>query len=297
MGDKISDLLPSWERGLRAANRAPRTIEDYGKAALQLAAWLEAAGRSTAVDEIDTACLQDFMTDQLERHKPNTAVSAFTRLQQLFRWLELEGEIDRSPMDRMERPHVPPTPPPILDDGALAALLRACRGTSFVQRRDEAIVRLLIDTGMRRSELAGIKVPDLEWKHEVVRVTGKGSKARACPFGVRTAEALDRYERARRKVAHADEPWFWLGKKGRLTGSGIAQMLERRSIAAGVPHIHPHLFRHTQAHVFLVNGGQEGDLMQLMGWSSQEMVHRYGASAANERALVAHRRMGLGNRV
>jgi site-specific recombinase XerD len=91
----------------------------------------------------------------------------------------------------------------VLTDDDLTRLLKVLEGAAFEQRRDVAIVRLLIETGMRRSELAGLKVGDLDWEHGVAVVLGMGARLRSCPFGAKTARALDRCLRALDVHKHA----------------------------------------------------------------------------------------------
>jgi site-specific recombinase XerD len=288
--DLLSNLGP-FRRHLDAANRSPNTIRAYSEAVRQLDAYLADRGMPRALGALNREHVEAFIVDQLTRHKPASAANRYRSLQQFFRWLAEEGEIRESPMARMKPPTIPETPPPVLRDDDTAALFKATAGTAFDDRRDRAIIRLFLDTGIRRAEMAGLRVTDVDADLRVVQVTGKGRRVRAVPYDREAARELDRYLRARSHHADADSPWLWLGKKGKLTDTGISQMLRRRGRQAGLEGLHPHLFRHTAAHELMAEGMQEGDLMRIFGWRSPLMPKRYGASAADERAIASYRKL------
>lgn len=301
----LGDELIAFIRSLRADNKAPNTIDAYGGAVVTYARWAMRHDLPTDIASITRMHVETWIADILDTRKPSTAKQRYSGLKQFFEWYAGADNDFRSPMADMTPPYVPEVESRVFSIQDVKDILAACGdGSSFVSKRNIAIVRMLFNTGSRRAEISRLRYSmtdpldrDIDLRNETVRTYEKGRKGNLIGLDSRTLVAIEEYLRVRKKHRFAAEPWLWLGQKGRLTDSGVAQMLERIGRRVGVRNLHAHDFRHTATHHDLADGISESDVMMKRGWSSPAMLRRYARSTGQVRSIAAYKKAAIGDRI
>ena len=288
--------MPSWKLALRAERKSPATVKSYAEGVHAYLKWCQTTG---APAELTKPNAQAFVADLLDNGAaPKTASARLLGLRRFSAWLASEGELADDPLAGIKQPKIDRKVIDALTDEELADLIKACRGKRFTDRRDEAVVRLMAETGLRSGELIAMRLDDVNLGRGLAVVRrGKGGKGRVVPFGPQTGAAIDRYLRVRHTHRLADGDQLWLGADNWRPFSyfGLRHALQRRAELAGIKGFHPHKLRHTAATRWLRAGGSEGGLMAVAGWSTRDMIDRYTGASASERAATEARGLNLGD--
>lgn len=291
----LAALLPSWELHLRAERKAASTVKSYGDGVRALLAW---CARNDRPAVLDRATVNGFVADLLEAGaEPATARARQLGIRRFSAWLLEEGETTTDALVGLRSPKLDAKVVEPLTEDQLKAMIKACTGPDLRDRRDEALIRFMLETGARAGETAALEVDDVDLTtgNAIVR-RGKGGKGRVVPFGPQTARAVDRYLRVRRTHRLAATPALWLGDRGKpFNYDGLHKSLKHRATLAGIEGFHPHQLRHTAAHRWLAAGGSEGGLMAVAGWTRPDMLLRYTRAQASARAADEARRLNLGD--
>jgi site-specific recombinase XerD len=308
-GPQLTAFITSWQLALEAAAKSARTVRSYLDSVRAFHAFLAKQGMPSDIERVDAEHVRAFLLAEEQRTSAASAAVHFRNLRVFFGWLAREEERSSpNPMDRVEGPKVSKKAKSFFTDDELTRLLKTCQGSSFVDRRDTALLRVLIDTGLRVSGLAGLRYdPDEESRNDVfltqrrLRIRLKGGDETWVPIGKKSAAAVDRYIRSRASHSQAGSPWLWLGAQGHntahMTDSGIRDMVGRRGEQAGIQNVHPHRFRRSFADNWLAAGGSTDDLMHITGWKTYDMVREYTEARGIARAHDAHARLSPGDRI
>jgi site-specific recombinase XerD len=293
-------LLPSWQLSLSADRKSPQTLKSYGDGVTAYLTWCQ----DEDAPPLERHTLRSWVASLLDAGRsPATARARQLAVRRFTTWLAEEGEIPADPFVGVKPPKLDQAVVEPLTEDELRALLKACQppkgatpAEALRYRRDEAMLRLMLETGARAGEVVALDVADVDLRSGTATIRrGKGGKGRVVPFGPQTAQAIDRYMRARARHRLASSPALWLGDRGKgFSYDALHKTLERRAKDAGIVGFHPHKMRHTAAHRWLAAGGSEGGLMAVAGWTRPDMLMRYTKAQASARAADEARRLNLG---
>jgi integrase/recombinase XerC len=294
IGD-LPSLLESFLRDLRSERKSEQTVKTYRDGVRAFLSWCE---REDITPALDRPTVAKFTTALLDvGAEAATARSRQLAVRRFSAWLAAEGEIPADELAHMTPPKLDVKAVPVLSDKQLRALLAACKGPDLRDKRDEAIIRFMTETGARAGEVLALELGDMDLNAGLAAIRrGKGGKARRVPFGPRTGAAIDRYIRARRRHRLASTPILWLGQGGKqFSYYALRETLRYRAERAGITGLHPHMLRHTAADRWLTAGGSEGGLMAVAGWTRPDMLLRYTRARAEQRAADEARKLNLGD--
>ena len=313
---ELDALTQSWITHMQAERKSPHTIRTYTAGVAAYRRWCEIrngaetnpgqirhnesrpdSSRDSCDVSLDRVTVEAFTASLLANGaEAATALSRQRGVRRFSTWLAAEGEIERDELAGMSPPKLDEKMPRELTADQVKAMLATCGTKEFHDIRDEAIVRLMVESMVRAAELLGMRTDDVDIRGGSALVRrGKGGKGRLVPFGPQTARALDRYARTRKRHMLAASPRFWLAARGRvLDYQGLYSTLRRRAERAGFT-MHPHMLRATGAIRWRAAGGSVPGLLTVAGWSSLEMAQRYVKAAENRLAVDEAHRLDLGD--
>lgn len=304
----LDGLVDSYLMCCQAEGKSPKTIEWYWANLKRLCHFLRRRGYSLRVEDIGVAEIREFVHYlQHEavrwansRHiKDGSNLSPYSvqgyarSIKAFWSWLTLEGYVSQNVMYRLRLPKVPKKVVATFTPEQINNLLRAVDVRTAKGFRDRLIMLVLLDTGIRLSELVGLRLEDVDFEQSCFLVRGKGNKERIVPFGAQVRRALWRYLSHFREGLDGPEAHeVFVSEQGYgLRSRAVQSMLRRLGQRAGISRVRcsPHTFRHTFAKQYLMYGGDVFSLQRILGHSSLEVVKMY-VNLASSDISTQHRR-------
>jgi integrase/recombinase XerD len=305
----LTELTEGFRLYCMAEGKSPRTIRWYlGKLDI-FQKYLVEHGLPTDAGEVTTTHLRGFLVhlkqnvraDQNNPRKPtrdvdlsDKTIQGYARtLKAFFTWLYREDLIPTNPGKLLKIPKAAQVIIETLKEDQIKRLLDVIDKRSANGFRDYCIVLMLLDTGIRLSELANLKINDVDLERSYFKVMGKGARERMVPFGAKVQTALWKYvKKFRPEPCHPNVVNLFLQHDGRpLRSEQVYRRIRELGESARIDGVRcsPHTFRHTFAKTFLVNGGDLFTLQKILGHSSLAVVRLY-VELSPEDVQIQHRK-------
>ena len=304
----LDQLIESYLICCMTEGKSPKTIEFYSCTLKRFSRFLKTQKLTTLLVEIGVNEARKFVF-YLQNNairwegnphiKDNKRLSPFSiqgyvrAIKAFWTWLFDEGFITSNTMSALKLPKAPKKIVNTFSQEQIQHVMKSIDQKSPRGFRDYLILLILLDTGIRLSELVGLKIDDIDFGQNCFLVCGKGDKERLVPFGSRVRHALWQYIRNLRPEQQIDDiNQVLLTDNGYpLRSRAVQIMINRLGKKAGVTGVRcsPHTFRHTFAKNYLLLGGDVFSLQRILGHSSLEVVKLYINLAASD-VSEQHRR-------
>jgi integrase/recombinase XerD len=293
----FSQAVDGFRLNLEARHLSAHTIADYMNTYRKLAAHLDG---DPPLDDITRQVIESFLAAQTVSKK--TVLNYHTGLAALWTWATRFEYAATHVVHQVEPPDPEKRAIVPFDEEEVRRLLEALTYTKPYTRpgkratrhklpdadRNRAIILLLLDTGIRATELCELKINEVDLKIRYLVPFGKGDKERVLPFSARTGQAIFKYLANYRRESRANEPLFATSNGRALDRDELYKLLKSAGKRADINDVHPHRFRHTFAITYLRNGGDAYTLQAMLGHTSMDMVKTYLA-IANIDLVRSHR--------
>lgn len=278
----LERLAQHFEAYNRSEGKSPRTVEWYGRVLRHFGKYLNGVGHSTELRDLTIEVVREFILYLQTRQKwethphirpqgvPLAAISVqnYVRgLRGFFSWLHREGYTEENVLGQLRPPKAPQKLVDVLTEEEVARILSCLDVDTASGSRDMAMAITFLDSGLRLSELVGIRLVDTHIDLGYLKVMGKGAKERIVPIGHVAQKALQRYVfHFRPEPVYEDQDYLFLTLEGKqMTGNSVQLIFSRLARRSGVKRLHVHLCRHTFATNYLINGGDVFSLQQILG--------------------------------
>ena len=285
--DPLARQIAGFVRHLEGERRSPpRTVETYRRTLDALRAYAIEQRLPLDASRLSIHALRGWLASLFEENASATLAKKIATVRSFYRFLVRRGHLTENPAAGLKSPKVRRTLPRFLtvDDAFRVVEAPAEDGArpEPMRLRDTAILELLYAAGLRVSELAGLRLGDLDRRAHTARVLGKGGKERVVPYGGPAADALEGYLAVRpllrnTKTGAQHPDGLFLGRLGTQLSSRQMQNIVQRygALGTGRGDLHPHALRHTCATHLLDAGADLRSIQELLGHASLSTTQRY----------------------
>ena len=270
---------------------APASIASYRRDLVAWAAWL--ARRGATLGSAQKADVESYLADQFRAKSKATSIARRLSAVRRYYGIELQrGVLAADPTLRVRAPKLPRRLPKSLTEKEVEALLAAPATDTALGLRDRAMLETLYATGLRVSELTGLRLSQLSLDMGVVRVVGKGSKERLVPLGEEAVGWVQRYlgeVRAELAAGGKTDAVFLTARQGPMSRQAFWLLVKRHALRAGIPaaRLSPHVLRHAFA-THLINHGADLRVVQLLLGHADITTTTISTHVARERLKALH---------